>query len=101
MEKLESQMAFTKYLKLSDMLRYYMRLMGSRSQGCPWGPLSWRSVAVEQAKAVGSCYPVPGGPRTYCTSSYRQRECQSLLDKAGTRNWEVWLAESHQQLCCQ
>uniref|UniRef100_A0A2K6UYN6 Sorting nexin 32 n=1 Tax=Saimiri boliviensis boliviensis TaxID=39432 RepID=A0A2K6UYN6_SAIBB len=72
-EKLEGRVASDEDLKLSDMLRYYMR----DSQAA-------KDLLYRRLRALAD-----------------YENANKALDKARTRNREVRPAESHQQLCCQ
>uniref|UniRef100_A0A452U1Q1 Sorting nexin 32 n=1 Tax=Ursus maritimus TaxID=29073 RepID=A0A452U1Q1_URSMA len=71
--KLEGRVASDEDLKLSDMLRYYMR----DSQAA-------KDLLYRRLRALAD-----------------YENANKALDKARTRNREVRTAESHQQLCCQ
>lgn len=73
LRKLEGRMASDEDLKLSDMLRYYMR----DSQAA-------KDLLYRRLRALAD-----------------YENANKALDKARTRNREVRTAESHQQLCCQ
>ncbi|KAL0629981.1 Sorting nexin-32 [Plecturocebus cupreus] len=73
MQKLEGRVASDEDLKLSDMLRYYMR----DSQAA-------KDLLYRRLRALAD-----------------YENANKALDKARTRNREVRPAESHQQLCCQ
>ncbi|TKC37013.1 hypothetical protein EI555_002714, partial [Monodon monoceros] len=72
LRKLEGRVASDEDLKLSDMLRYYVR----DSQAA-------KDLLYRRLRALADY------------------ENAKALDKARTRNREVRTAESHQQLCCQ
>nr|XP_042115105.1 sorting nexin-32 isoform X1 [Peromyscus maniculatus bairdii] len=72
-QKLEGRVASDEDLKLSDMLRYYMR----DSQAA-------KDLLYRRLRALAD-----------------YENANKALDKARTRNREVRPAESHQQLCCQ
>jgi len=71
--KLEGRVASDEDLKLSDMLRYYMR----DSQAA-------KDLLYRRLRALAD-----------------YENANKALDKARTRNREVRTAESHQQQCCQ
>ncbi|XP_004713744.2 sorting nexin-32 isoform X1 [Echinops telfairi] len=73
LRKLEGRVASDEDLKLSDMLRYYMR----DSQAA-------KDLLYRRLRALAD-----------------YENANKALDKARTRNREVQPAESHQQLCCQ
>uniref|UniRef100_A0A2K6K3E0 Sorting nexin 32 n=1 Tax=Rhinopithecus bieti TaxID=61621 RepID=A0A2K6K3E0_RHIBE len=73
LRKLEGRVASDEDLKLSDMLRYYMR----DSQAA-------KDLLYRRLRALAD-----------------YENANKALDKARTRNREVRPAESHQQLCCQ
>nr|XP_038950757.1 sorting nexin-32 isoform X4 [Rattus norvegicus] len=73
LRKLEGRIASDEDLKLSDMLRYYMR----DSQAA-------KDLLYRRLRALAD-----------------YENANKALDKARTRNREVQPAESHQQLCCQ
>ncbi|XP_004770061.1 sorting nexin-32 isoform X1 [Mustela putorius furo] len=73
LRKLEGRVASDEDLKLSDMLRYYMR----DSQAA-------KDLLYRRLRALAD-----------------YENANKALDKARTRNREVRTAESHQQLCCQ
>nr|KAF6467901.1 sorting nexin 32 [Rousettus aegyptiacus] len=73
LRKLEGRVASDEDLKLSDMLRYYMR----DSQAA-------KDLLYRRLRALAD-----------------YENANKALDKARTRNREVQTAESHQQLCCQ
>ncbi|XP_032735378.1 sorting nexin-32 isoform X1 [Lontra canadensis] len=73
LRKLEGRVASDEDLKLSDMLRYYMR----DSQAA-------KDLLYRRLRALAD-----------------YENANKALDKARTRNREVRIAESHQQLCCQ
>nr|XP_031546772.1 LOW QUALITY PROTEIN: sorting nexin-32 [Vicugna pacos] len=73
LRKLESRAASDEDLKLSDLLRYYMR----DSQAA-------KDLLYRRLRSLAD-----------------YENANKALDKARTRNREVRTAESHQQLCCQ
>ncbi|XP_033716989.1 sorting nexin-32 isoform X6 [Tursiops truncatus] len=73
LRKLEGRVASDEDLKLSDMLRYYLR----DSQAA-------KDLLYRRLRALAD-----------------YENANKTLDKARTRNREVRTAESHQQLCCQ
>ncbi|XP_030619402.1 sorting nexin-32 isoform X4 [Delphinapterus leucas] len=73
LRKLEGRVASDEDLKLSDMLRYYVR----DSQAA-------KDLLYRRLRALAD-----------------YENANKALDKARTRNREVRTAESHQQLCCQ
>ncbi|XP_032345750.1 sorting nexin-32 isoform X3 [Camelus ferus] len=73
LRKLESRVVSDEDLKLSDLLRYYMR----DSQAA-------KDLLYRRLRALAD-----------------YENANKALDKARTRNREVRTAESHQQLCCQ
>nr|XP_034356735.1 sorting nexin-32 isoform X1 [Arvicanthis niloticus] len=73
LRKLEGRVASDEDLKLSDMLRYYMR----DSQAA-------KDLLYRRLRALAD-----------------YENANKALDRARTRNREVRPAESHQQLCCQ
>ncbi|XP_026945733.1 sorting nexin-32 isoform X3 [Sagmatias obliquidens] len=73
LRKLEGRVASDEDLKLSDMLRYYLR----DSQAA-------KDLLYRRLRALAD-----------------YENANKALDKARTRNREVRTAESHQQLCCQ
>ncbi|XP_025860199.2 sorting nexin-32 isoform X4 [Vulpes vulpes] len=73
LRKLEGRVASDEDLKLSDMLKYYMR----DSQAA-------KDLLYRQLRALAD-----------------YENANKALDKARTRNHEVRTAESHQQRCCQ
>nr|XP_020141956.1 sorting nexin-32 isoform X2 [Microcebus murinus] len=73
LRKLEGRVASDEDLKLSDMLRYYMR----DSQAA-------KDLLYRRLRALAD-----------------YENANKALDRARTRNREVQPAESHQQLCCQ
>ncbi|XP_022447144.1 sorting nexin-32 isoform X2 [Delphinapterus leucas] len=108
LRKLEGRVASDEDLKLSDMLRYYVRdSQAAKVRGGPRADL--RAGATREGGQVGK----GRGPGILCPCRpqdllYRRlraladyENANKALDKARTRNREVRTAESHQQLCCQ
>ncbi|XP_049636128.1 sorting nexin-32 [Suncus etruscus] len=73
LRKLEGRVASDEDLKLSDMLRYYMR-----------DAQAAKDLLYRRLRALAD-----------------YENANKALDKARTKNREVRTAESHQQLCCQ
>lgn len=98
-------MASDEDLKLSDMLRYYMRdsqaAKVNPGAGGQWGATGEGRQARPQAPAIlRPCRPQDLlYRRLRALADYEN--ANKALDKARTRNREVRTAESHQQLCCQ
>eukprot|EP00069_Balaena_mysticetus_P016824 bmy_10235T0 len=108
LRKLEGRVASDEDLKLSDMLRYYVRdSQAAKVRGGPRADL--RAGATREGGQAGK----GRGPGILCPCRpqdllYRRlraladyENANKALDKARTRNREVRTAESHQQLCCQ
>ncbi|XP_032494833.1 sorting nexin-32 isoform X4 [Phocoena sinus] len=108
LRKLEGRVASDEDLKLSDMLRYYVRdSQAAKVRGGPRADLG--AGATREGGQVGK----GRGPGILCPCRpqdllYRRlraladyENANKALDKARTRNREVRTAESHQQLCCQ
>eukprot|EP00070_Physeter_catodon_P034282 XP_028341176.1 sorting nexin-32 isoform X3 [Physeter catodon] len=108
LRKVEGRVASDEDLKLSDMLRYYVRdSQAAKVRGGPRADLRARATREggQAGKGRGPGILCPCRPQDLLYRRLRAladyENANKALDKARTRNREVRTAESHQQLCCQ